>query len=191
MGGAIVRTCPEWKRNLLFLSSGPSQRPRKRSRASSQTGPTPPRPIPIPSVPVTGNIKGPSASSLAPDQGGARLPTGRQSHVLGLFLANHWLPSQRPSGQQAQASRCPACHFLTLCGGHTELRSGWWAGVRTKPSSFQTRGACVPSLPGARHLAAGAALESPGRGLMIKAPLTGCSLCGRARPQAFHGFSSI
>lgn len=43
-----------------------------------------------------------------------RCPPRGQSHDLGLFLANHWLPSQRPSRQKAQASTCPACHFLTL-----------------------------------------------------------------------------
>lgn len=47
-------------------------------------------------------------------QGGTRLPAGRQTRDLGLFLANHWLPSQRPGRQQAQASIHPACHFLTL-----------------------------------------------------------------------------
>lgn len=43
-----------------------------------------------------------------------RCPPGGQSHDLGLFLANHWLSSQRPSRQKAQASTRPACHFLTL-----------------------------------------------------------------------------
>lgn len=43
--------------------------------------------------------------------------------------------------------------------------------MRTKPSSFPTSSACMPSLPRAGHLAAGAALQSWPR-LTIKAPLT-------------------
>lgn len=126
---------------------------RSQPKTQTCTGLRPPRPsllsrpTPTPSASYRKHRR-PSTSSLAPDRGGARLPTGRQSHDLGLFLANHWLPSQRPRRQQAQASRCPACHFLTLRGSPTEPRSGWWAGVRTKPSSSQTEVPACPAFPG-------------------------------------------
>lgn len=61
---------------------------------------------------ATGNMQSLSPNALLWAR--QRCPPGAQSHDLGLFLANHWLLSQRPSRQKAQASTRPAGHFLTL-----------------------------------------------------------------------------
>lgn len=84
-----------------------------------------------------------------------RCPPGAQSHDLGLFLANHWLPSQRPSRQKAQASTRPAGHFLTL-SEDPRTRKGYRQRERTEgaaTSNQKVDDVYTPMLP-AKHLAA-------------------------------------
>lgn len=124
------------------LSPGPSQRPKRSSRASSQTEAAR-RPTPVLSAGFKKRQR--VGKHLGPYQGGTRLPAGMQSHDLGLFLANHWLPSQSPGRQQAQASIRPACHFLTL---HVEIPRDYGVaggqGLRTKPSQLSSE-RCLPA----------------------------------------------
>lgn len=68
-----------------------------------------------------------------------RCPPRGHSHDLGLFLANHWLPSQRPCRQKAQASTGPACHFLTL-SEDPRTRRGYRQRERRGGFHFQQRG---------------------------------------------------
>lgn len=97
-----------------------------------------------------------------------RCPPGGQSHDLGLFLANHWLPSQRPSRQKAQASTRPACHFLTLSEDPRTRRGSGQRERGQRGLSLPTKRCMVstcsdlPRIP-AKHLAAKETPGCPGR----------------------------
>ena len=128
----------EWKRNSGVLNAsspwafsfpGPSRRLRKNSKASTQIQPAAPKLDPVLSASYKKH-KRPICQPLGPEWGGTQLSTGRQSHNLGLFLANHWLPSQRPAGQ-AQASYS----LLQAWRGPTGLRSN--CGVRGENKALE------------------------------------------------------
>lgn len=94
-----------------------------------------------------------------------RCPPRGQSHDLGLFLANHWLPSQRPCRQKAQASTGPACHFLTL-SEDPRTRRGYKQRERTEgapTSNKEVSGIYIPQFAQAPSQTPGC-LGSPGCG---------------------------
>lgn len=176
--GTVVRTSSEWFLGDYIPTAtglGREAEPAPRPRLQLQAHPC--------AHASFRRHKKPSWSPLAWER--HRCPLGAQRHDVGLFLVHHWIPSQRPSRQQAQAATRPACHFLTLCGYPPGLRRGWWARSEDKAHQLSNAKSTGPGGHGCGYRG------SPGESWLLgRLPFHTPPHADRV-PQAFHSFPPI